>query len=231
MDNRLTENFEIIVDEAKSENHSKRWDQAVKDLQKIHKDLPDVATLAARNLPVAGNNLIALRLANSSIREVHAIGKENLDDTSMELAIRRTHRSVLVQEASAEILNEKLNINNASDFMQLRQATVTGNSPGKIAIAALDKQGIDARRFLSKMSNEELQATSVGAYDRLKPDNKDIVTSALEITLNKENNNEIEKNVPSIRNPRTQFTPAVRLASFGKKIAAAAYMQQQSVSM
>ena len=232
MDNRLTENFQIIIDEARAENHSPRWKDAVLDLQKIHADLPDVATLAARSLPVADNEMLAGRLANTSIREVSAIGKENLDDSSMELAVRRTHRSVLMQEASSQILGERKDVSTANNFMQLKEALTTENTPGKIAIAALDKQGIDSRRMMSKMDESELRAVSVGAYDRLNPESRDKLTSALEISIKAPSEQvEASRPLPVMRSPRTQFTARPRQASFGRKIAMQAIPQQQSMGM
>lgn len=229
---RLTENFKIMIDEAHADRHSPQWKNAVRDLRSIHADLPDVATLAARNLPASDNNMMAQRLANTSIREVSAIGKDNLSDSEMKIAVRRTHRSVLMQEAANQITVEKDGINNAENFMKLKEAMRPEMTPGRIAIAALEKQGIDARRLLREMPEKEIKAISVGAYDRVSGPNRDKITGALEITTSQDalSANKKEAGLPVMRAMRNQFAKAPRANTFGKKIMPA-QIQQQSMAM
>ena len=99
MENRYLENFQIIVDEAHTKGHSVRWNTAVNDLRRVHKDLPDVAIMAAQRLPASDPAMLASRLSNAAPREIAGIGKESLNNSDLALAVRnlcndsRDHRS------------------------------------------------------------------------------------------------------------------------------------------
>ncbi|MAM38420.1 MAG: hypothetical protein CL949_07925 [Erythrobacter sp.] len=221
MEKRQTDNFQVLIDEARSEQKSSRWHAATGDLKRIHEDLPDVAATAAKYL-VDTSPALAPRLASTSIREVGAFGDEKLTDQQFILTVRRTHRSVLLQESANQILQQRSGVRSASDFMSLKGAVKDSeNHAGAVAIGALKKQGIDAQRLLGNMDDKSLRATSVGAYDRVGQEHRDKLINALEINLQGDAKS-LEPSVkqdPVMRSPRTQFAQSRRQPSFGRRIA------------
>jgi len=234
VEKRLIENFQIVIDESRAQTHSAAWRGAVKDLARVHADLPDVASLAAQHLPQTSNQALASRLSNVAIREVSSFGRDRLTDDHLKLAVRRTHRSVLIQEASEQMMKDISTPRTASDFLSLKRATSNPDKTGLVAIAALERQGIDARKLLRGMSERELKAVSVGAYDRVEGVNRDRLASALEITTASEGIARTEMTrgpLPVVRPARTQMAPLTRQKSFGRRMALAEQMMRaQSAS-
>lgn len=223
MENRQTDNFKVLIDEARAARKSPRWQEAVHDLKRIHADLPDVASATAQHLAAQGS-AIAPRLANTSIREIGAFGDERLTDNQLVLTVRRTHRSVLMQEAGDQLLRERNCVRTASDFMSLKQNIREADQlSGRVAIDALKKQNIDVRNLLKHADEKSLKAVAAGAYDRVAPDLKDRLINALEIQTGDNGLDAAAKSEgrqpPVMRNPRTQFASAPRQATFGRRIA------------
>ena len=221
MENRYIENFQVMVDEAHSEDHSVRWKAAVSDLRRIHPDLPDVVAVAAQKLPAADPAMLANRLSNTAPREVAGIGSDKMSAKEFTLAVRRTHRSVSIQEAASHIASERDGVAKASDFMSLKQAVGENkqNQSGLVAIETLKRQGIDARRMLKDMSPAELKSMSVGAFDRVGDAHKDRVTAALEIQGDEQSNaNRPAISAPVMRPARPQLASPRRQPSFGRKM-------------
>lgn len=235
MDTRYTENFKILVEEAHTKDHSDRWKMAVGDLKRIHKDLPDVVILAAQKLPASEPAILASRLSNTATREIAGIGKEELNNSDFALAVRRTHRSISMQEAADQIVTEKTGIKKAEDFLSLKNAIETRKqaSPGLVAIETLKRQGIDARRLMDSMSNPDMKAISVGSFDRVSDEGRGKLNAALEVEVAPEAATEVQRGaVPSMRPPRNQFAPNIRQATFGKRIAInQAMANQQAMGM
>jgi hypothetical protein len=236
MENRYIENFQIIVDEAhvaKPQDHSVRWNSAVNDMRRIHPDLPDVAIMAAQKLPAADPAMLASRLSNAAPREIAGIGKENLNNSDLALAVRRTHRSITMQEAAGQIVSERDGIRKADDFLSLK-AAIEKNSKqtgaGLVAIETLKRQGIDARRLLEGMKPAELKAVSVGAFDRVGEHSRDRLNAALEVDTGPEERAPAPLSIPTMRSPRPQLTSPRRQPSFGRKMASIHAMQQEAMS-
>jgi len=223
MENRYIENFQVIVDEARSKEHSVRWKAAVSDLKRIHPDLPDVAAVAAQKLPAADPVMLANRLSNTAPREVYGIGAEKMNERQFALAVRRTHRSISIQEAATHVISERDGVKKASDFMSLKAAIDEGkqNQSGLVAIETLKRQGIDARKMLKDMSSSELKSMSIGAFDRIGDSHRDRVTAALEIQSEEPGQASRDVNTaPTMRPARTQLAAPRRQPSFGRKMAA-----------
>lgn len=223
MENRYIENFQVIVDEARSNEHSARWKAAVSDLRRIHPDLPDVAAVAAQKLPAADPVMLANRLSATAPREVAGIGSEKMNDREFTLAVRRTHRSISIQEAATHMVSEREGVAKASDFMSLKRAVDEGkqNQSGLVAIETLKRQGIDARRMLKDMTPAELKSMSVGAFDRIGDQHRDRITAALEIQGEEQAAPTREQaRAPLMRPARTQLASPRRQPSFGRKMAA-----------
>lgn len=233
MEHRQTDNFKVLIDEARASRKSPRWEEAVHDLKRIHADLPDVASATAQHLAAQGSAL-APRLANTSIREIGAYGDERLTDNQLVLTVRRTHRSVLMQEASDQMLRERNSVRTASDFMSLKQNVREADQlSGRVAVDALKKQGIDVRNLLMHADDKSLKAVAAGAYDRVNPDLKDRLINALEIQTE---NTSVEasrgpekRQPPVMRNPRTQFASAPRQATFGRRVASPMIAQEAEI--
>lgn len=236
MENRYQENFRVLVDEAHTQNPSVRWEAAVRDLRRVHRDLPDVVMLAAKNLPAAEPGMLAARLSNTAPRELAGTGKEELTKEELILAVRRTHRSVAIQEVASGMISEREGMRGADDFLSLRRANDdirrTNHSAG-VATEALSRQGIDARRLLGHMTPAELKAVSVGAYDRVGDDNRDRLAAALEIDTGEERQSmaRTASASPVMRSPRTQFAGSRRQPTFGRRMEMAAHAQAMSGGM
>lgn len=233
MEKRQTENFQVLIDEARSEQKSVRWRAANADLKRIHQDLPDVASNTAKYLAGLGPAM-APRLANTSIREVGAFETEQLTDSQFMMAVRRTHRSVLMQESADHLLKEKFGVQAAGDFMSLRKAVTNPSyKAGSVAVSALEKQGIDAVTLLGKMDVKSLRATAVGAYDRVDDKHRDALINALETYLpgNQQETERLSKieSLPVMRNPRTQFASKQRQPTFGRRIAQEFAADEQAI--
>ena len=223
MENRYIENFQVIVDEAHSQEHSVRWKAAVSDLRRIHPNLPDVAAVAAQKLPAADPVMLANRLSNTAPREIAGIGSDKMNDREFTLAVRRTHRSVSIQEAASHIIGEREGVAKASDFMSLKKAVDEGkqNQSGLVAIETLKRQGIEARRMLKDMTPAELKSVSVGAFDRVADGNKDRLTAALEIQSEDQAPARAPVvSAPVMRSARPQLSSPRRQPTFGRRMEA-----------
>ena len=234
MENRYTENFRIIVDEAHSPSHSVRWKSAVSDLRRIHPDLPDVAAAAAQKLPAADPAMLANRLANTAPREVAGIGSEKMSNAEYALAVRRTHRSVTMQEAAAHIHGERESVKGASDFLSLKAAVDGGrqNQSGLVAIETLNRQGIDARRLMKDMSSKDLKAMSVGSFDRVDDAHRDRINAALEIEGEAKRDERVaQRTAPLMRPARPQFSAPRRQPNFGRKMQSQHMAAQASMAL
>lgn len=219
---QLNEHVQIIIDEARTDQHSARHKTATNELRRIHQDLPDVITNSAKHL-IDEDKTLAPKLSNAAIRELGAFGDERLSNEQLATAIRRTHRNVLMQQAAEHVLGEREGVRTASDFLTLKSNLATRQGHiGPVAIATLERQGIDARRLLNPMPDKSLKAASVGAYDRVEGGNRDRLISALEIQTPGENNaiarqGQIEQ-LPVMRNPRTQFASVRQRPTFGRRL-------------
>ena len=223
MENRYLENFQIIVDEAHTKGHSVRWNTAVNDLRRVHKDLPDVAIMAAQRLPASDPAMLASRLSNAAPREIAGIGKESLNNSDLALAVRRTHRSITMQEAAGQIVSERDGIKKAGDFLSLKAAVERNNNhdtAGMVAIETLKRQGIDARRLLEGMKPAELKAISVGAFDRVGEDSRGKLTAALETDtgVSSSDQSPTVASAPTMRPARNQLSGPRRQPHFGKRV-------------
>lgn len=235
MENRYTENFQIVVDEAHVKEHSARWNSAIHDMRRVHHDLPDVAIMAAQKLPASDPAMLASRLSNIAPREIAAMGKERLNDADFALAVRRTHRSIAVQEVAGQMVSEREGVAKASDFLSLKTAIESnkGNQAGLVAEETLKRQGIDARRMLEGLKPAELKAVSVGAFDRVGEEGRDRIAAALEVEVSPERTERSISvaSIPTMRPPRTQLSTPRRKPSFGQRMIAQHAMSNQLMSV
>ncbi len=225
MADKIINDFQVVMDEAHTEDHSTMWRQSASNLRRIHPDLADIAIMGAKRIPQSDSLEDATRFSNVAMRELSSLGENQLSEDRFKLAMIRTNRGVLIQQSAEHILTERTGTAQASDFLSLKQTVEdSARAPGNVAIAALSRQGIDARRLFNGMNDQDMRAVSAGSYDRVSPEHRDKLISALE-TPTKESTKTNEREhaaLPVVRPQRTQFTSPRqnRMPSFGQRVAA-----------
>ena len=205
-------------------------------LANMHPQLPVmVATLSKtyRTLGAAPDKqpVEALKIADIAYREIAASGTQEMSTLDLGQAIQRSNTALMIREAAGHEL-ELRGRPNADDFLGLKAQLQGTETPGKTAHEYLANRRLDVTAMFGRMSDQELGAIHAGAYDRVRPENRDALANSLGTSMQNVESSELARvnqavtqtlDKPVMHHPQRQhaFTKApVRQPTFGRRMAA-----------